>query len=198
MSDDFPSDSGWEKWILTEETWGHSCPDHDQVLLRHSWLQTEILTKELWGWERGSKSDLDLRGQENCRSFKGQHNWGQQDPELWEENGTLRGPLKNLWKTSGNLWKPLKTLPLGDPLRGRFPSQNLSGLLPLQLSPKEAHQVMAHPPAPGAYNDTKSFRCLSPQIRPLSAPWLFFLQRTLQHIQNPRFSRDLAWPPWDA
>ena len=67
----------------------------------------------------------------------------------------LRGPLKNLWKplkTSENLWKPLKTSknlwkalkssetiplrgPLRDPLRGRFPSQNLSGLLPLIVLP---------------------------------------------------------------
>ena len=38
----------------------------------------------------------------------------------------LRKPLK----TSKNLWKPLKTLPLRDPLRGRFPSQRLSVLLP--------------------------------------------------------------------
>ena len=45
---------------------------------------------------------------------------------------------ENPWKPP---WKPLKTLPLRDPLRGRFPSQRLSVLLPLivlplKLSPK--------------------------------------------------------------
>ena len=65
---------------------------------------------------------------------------------LWE------GLWEGLWKTSENLWKPLKTSkdlwkalkssetiplrgPLRDPLRGRFPSQNLSGLLPLIVLP---------------------------------------------------------------
>ena len=56
---------------------------------------------------------------------------------------------ENLGKISENLCKapenplknPLKTLPLGDPLRGRFPSQRLSVLLPLfhlplELSPR--------------------------------------------------------------
>ena len=49
---------------------------------------------------------------------------------------------ENLWKISQNLWKPLKTsenplktLPLRDPLRGRFPSQRLSVLLPLFCCP---------------------------------------------------------------
>ena len=68
--------------------------------------------------------------------------------------GALRGPLKTLWKllktsespwktlkTSKKLWKPLKTLPLRDPLRGRFPSQNLSGLLPLFLLPLSLSQT---------------------------------------------------------
>ena len=65
----------------------------------------------------------------------------------------LEIPSKNLWKslkTSENLWKALKSSetiplrgPLRDPLRGRFPSQNLSGLLPLivlplHLSPRSA------------------------------------------------------------
>ena len=45
---------------------------------------------------------------------------------LWE------GLWGGLWKTSET---PLKTLPLRDPLRGRFPSQNLSGLLPLIVLP---------------------------------------------------------------
>ena len=51
---------------------------------------------------------------------------------LWE------GLWEGFWQTSENLWKPLKTSetfplrnPLRDPLRGRFPSQNLSVLLPL-------------------------------------------------------------------
>ena len=43
-------------------------------------------------------------------------------------NGALRRAVREPLK---NLWKPLKTLPLRDPFRGRFPSQNLSGLLPL-------------------------------------------------------------------
>ena len=38
-------------------------------------------------------------------------------------------------RTSKNLCKPLKTLPLRDPLRGRFPSQRFSVLLPLFICP---------------------------------------------------------------
>ena len=72
---------------------------------------------------------------------------------LWEgSERASKKPLKtseNLWKplkTSENLknlWAPLRTLPLRDPLRGRFPFQNLSVLLPLivlplNLSPKKA------------------------------------------------------------
>ena len=84
---------------------------------------------------------------------------GNRTESLWEGNlplrGSLRGPLKtpdksrktsekslktseNGWKplkTSKDLWKPLKTLPLRDPLRGRFPSQRLSVLLPLSCCP---------------------------------------------------------------
>ena len=82
---------------------------------------------------------------------------GNRTESLWEGNlplrGSLRGPLhisKSLWKPlktsenlSENLWNPLKTLPLRDPLRGRFPSQRLSVLLPLivlplKLSPRDA------------------------------------------------------------
>ena len=53
---------------------------------------------------------------------------------LWE--GLWEGLLKtseNLWKPSENLWN--KPLPLRDPLRGRFTSQNLSGQLPLTVLP---------------------------------------------------------------
>ena len=79
---------------------------------------------------------------------------------LWE------GLREGLWKTSENLWKPLKISknlwkalkssetiplrgPLRDPLRGRFPSQNLSGLLPrivlpLKTLPKETPDLILH------------------------------------------------------
>ena len=65
--------------------------------------------------------------------FKGQHDLGQHDPQLWEENGTLRGSLrgslKNLWKplkTSKNIWNPLKTSEnRGKPLKPS-PSQRSS------------------------------------------------------------------------
>ena len=57
---------------------------------------------------------------------------------LWKD---LWKPLKNVWKplkplkTSKDLWKRLKTLPLRDPLRGRFPSHRLLVLLPLFICP---------------------------------------------------------------
>ena len=62
---------------------------------------------------------------------------------LWQGNlplrGSLRGPLTSVWRISENLWTPLEALPLiRDPsLRGRFPSQRLSVLLPLIVSPLE-------------------------------------------------------------
>ena len=99
----------------------------------------------------------------SCRSFKGQHDSGQHDPQLWgkwhservserafeQPLKTSKNPLKTLWKplkTSQNLSKPLKTseaLPLRDPLRGRFPSQNLSGLLPLIVLPLNLSPIYA-------------------------------------------------------
>ena len=98
------------------------------------------------------------------RKFKGQHDYGRRDWEplrgksasqrvsertsenlwkvsknLWKSLKTSENPWKPL-KTSKDLWKsPLKTLPLRgplrDPLRGRFPSQRLSVLLPLFCCP---------------------------------------------------------------
>ena len=83
--------------------------------------------------------------EEDRRSFKGQTRLGATRP------ATLRGKWHServseraFEKPSENLSKPLKTsetLPLRDPLRGRLPSQNLSGLfplivLPLNLSPR--------------------------------------------------------------
>ena len=86
---------------------------------------------------------------------------------LWED---LWKPLKNLWsenplknllkplKTSKNLWKPLKTsknppktsektlkISLRDPLRGRFPSQRLSVLLPLSCCPLNSLRFLQDP-----------------------------------------------------
>ena len=67
---------------------------------------------------------------------------GNRTESLWEGNlplrGSLRGPLKTSeqsLKTSEKCLKRLKTLPPRDPLRGRFPSQRLSVLLPLFICP---------------------------------------------------------------
>ena len=79
---------------------------------------------------------------------------------LWKTSENLWKPLKtseNLWKplkTSKNLWKALKSSetiplrgPLRDPLRGRFPSQNLSGLLPLIVLPLKTPPIsLRYPP----------------------------------------------------
>ena len=90
--------------------WGHGKDTRDTHT--HTGTHTGTYTQML----HLPFSDLPLK---NCRSFKGQHDQGQHDPQLWEENGTLRGslrgPLKNLWKplktseTSKNLSNPLKT-----------------------------------------------------------------------------------------
>ena len=64
---------------------------------------------------------------------------------LWEG---LWKPLKNLWNPLKNLLKPLKTSenplkthPLRDPLKGGFPSQRLSVLLPLIVLPLELSPI---------------------------------------------------------
>ena len=73
-------------------------------------------------------------------SSRGNTIWGKRTESFWEGNLPQR-TSENLWKISEclwkNLWKPPKTSenpvrdPHRDPLRGRFPSQKLSVLLPL-------------------------------------------------------------------
>ena len=73
--------------------------------------------------EAGSPLNFKWRGfslAKHWRKFKGQHDWGQ----LKTSEESLK-PSENLWRT----------LPLRDPLRGRFPSQRLSVLLPLCICP---------------------------------------------------------------
>ena len=72
------------------------------------------------------------------RSFKGNTIRGNNARNSERKMALWERLWEGLWKPSKNLWKPLETseaLPLRDPLRGRFPSQNLSGLLPLFLLP---------------------------------------------------------------
>ena len=83
------------------------------------------------------------------RALRGNTIRGNRTESLWEGNlplrESLRGPLqtsekslktseKSL-KTAVNLKKTSETLPLRDPLRGRFLSQRLSDLLPLLICP---------------------------------------------------------------
>ena len=108
---------------------------------------------------------------------------------LWEVSKNLWKPLK----TSKNLWKPLKTSenlplrnPLRDPLRGRFPSQNLSVLLPLIVCPLT-------PPPPNQQNARfpLDFLLKGPQteLRTLNQN----CEQTLQKLRTNRITNKRAF-----
>ena len=110
----------------------------------------------LWvgGPRRGFRKHLTLASWKNpwkfdWRKFKGQHERGNRTESLWEGNLPLwEGLWEDLWRPLKKLWKPLKNsenLPLRDPLRGRFPSQRLSVLLPLSCCPLNSPRFEPEP-----------------------------------------------------
>ena len=84
-------------------------PKSRALLLKHPKMarMAGVTQAKAWWQSRFSKfpsKERSLRGIfSNCRSFKGQHNQGQQDPQLWDENVILRGALRGPLKTSKNL-----------------------------------------------------------------------------------------------